>query len=156
MSKILLLLAPDLFLKRVREEKHEKNRLKKKKQPHVMFLGSRLNKKPMNGTQVFFFFRLTTLNWHWFGSGWGTFLPWQQVAVTLFTHTFWTQTGHKSSEKKSIKDFKLTRFNCKDYLISSQHVSHLCIQNYTHCIAFDDKLKLSHMCIVTKRMIPEL
>ena len=62
MSKILLLLAPDLFLKRVREEKHEKNRLKKKKQPHVMFLGSRLNKKPMNGTQVFFFFRLTTLN----------------------------------------------------------------------------------------------
>lgn len=31
MSKILLLLAPDLFLKRVREEKHEKNRLKKKK-----------------------------------------------------------------------------------------------------------------------------
>ena len=30
MSKILLLLAQDLFLKRVREEKHEKNRLKKK------------------------------------------------------------------------------------------------------------------------------
>ena len=30
MSNILLLLAPDLFLKRVREEKHEKNKLKKK------------------------------------------------------------------------------------------------------------------------------